>query len=268
MHRRLLAAVTGALALFAAGGVARAVPSASDPAVPAGSGGSAESVAPPCPPGGGEVAATDATTTPAPTTGGATTAPSVTVAPLSIPLPGSGGGSGPEASGPPVSIDQALVLGRDGLGAVGQFCDDPDAVIAAMSRLAGAPDDDTGWVDPLSISTCRGTEVRRVTWGSLDLYFGDESRFAGGVRHFFGFSYGNIDGFDVAPAGLATPEGVGLGTPVTYLRATYADVAILAGEEGIQEPAFYVDENLRGLLTDDTDDGVITLIIGGEACGV
>ena len=107
-----------------------------------------------------------------------------------------------------------------------------------------------------------------MTWGSLDLYFGDESRFGAGAPHFFGYSYGNIDGFDVEPAGLATPEGVGLGTPVAYLRATYPAVEILPGEEGIQEPAFYVDENLSGLLTSDADDGVITLLIGGEACGV
>jgi hypothetical protein len=160
-----------------------------------------------------------------------------------------------------------IVLARDGLGPVA-FCDDAEAVIATMTALAGPADDDTGWVDPFAISACGGTVARRVTWGSLDLYFGDESRFGRGAPHFFGYSYGNIDGFDVTPAGLATPEGVGLGTPVAYLRATYPDVSVFPGEEGIQEPAFYVDENLGGLLTSDTDDGVITLLIGGEACGV
>ena len=50
-------------------------------------------------------------------------------------------------------------------------------------------------------------------------------------------------------------------------RAAYPTVSLIPGEESIQEPTFYVDESLRGLVTDVADDGVVTVIIGGEACG-
>jgi hypothetical protein len=188
---------------------------------------------------------------------------------LAIPLPaditaGSADTGVPLAGSLP--IDEVVVLERDGIGLV-SFCADADPAIATVTAVLGAPDDDTGWADPLSISACSGTEVRRVTWGSLDLYFGDVSRFAEGRQHFFGYSYGDVDGFDVAPPGLATPEGIGLGTSVAFLRAAYPAVSLIPGEESIQEPTFYVDDSLRGLVTDVADDGVVTVIIGGEACG-
>jgi len=164
-------------------------------------------------------------------------------------------------------LADALALRDDGLGSA-RFCDDPDAVIATMSALLGPPDDDTGWVDPFTISTCPGEELRRLTWGALDLFFGDSSPFASGERHFFGYSYGSVDGFDVAPPGLATAAGIGVGTPVEFVVAAYPDVELIPGEEGIEEPAFYVGEHLYGLLTDTAPDGVVTLIVGGEACGL
>ena len=40
----------------------------------------------------------------------------------------------------------------------------------------------------------RARSARRVTWGSLDLYFGDESRYAAGTPHFYGYSYGDVNG--------------------------------------------------------------------------
>jgi len=284
MHRHhirgLLVAAAGGIATLAGGGLAIAAPIPTSPSDPA----TSESTVPACvvaadqPPAtepevspaatGSEVspAATGSEVSPAATGSEVSPAATATSGSLSIPLP-EGSGTGAEAAASSAPLDQVLVLGRDGLG-VARFCDDAEATIATMTALAGPADDDTGWVDPITISSCPGTVARRVTWGALDLYFGDESSFASGVEHFFGYSYGNVDGFDVAPPGLSTPEGVGLGTPVEYLRATFPDVSLIPGEEGIQEPTFYVDEHLRGLLTDTADDGVVTLIIGGEACGV
>jgi hypothetical protein len=191
-------------------------------------------------------------------------APPVPACPEAAPSTSVPGGELDTASLP---LGDALELRDDGLGNV-RFCGDPDAVIAAMDALLGPPDDDTGWVDPFTISTCAGEELRRVTWGALDLFFGDSSPFETGARHFFCYSYGSVDGFDVAPPGLATAEGIGIGTPVEFVVAAYPDVELFPGEDGIEEPVFYVDEHLHGLLTDTGPDGVVTLIIGGEACGV
>ncbi|WP_162941599.1 hypothetical protein [Desertimonas flava] len=248
--------------------------------------GATETSAPPaCVVGGGDTAPTDAgsepapatTSTVAPTTAAPTTAAPTTIAPSSsaaptidVPLPA----ASPPADGsvptpPPGSVtpDQQIVLGRDGIG-LGRFCDDADTVIAAVTGVLGEPSDDTGWSDPLAVSSCAGTEVRRVTWGSLDLYFGDTSRFAEGVRHFFGYVYGNRDSLEVTPQGLATPEGIGVGSTVQYLLANYPDAQVFPGEEGIADPAFFVDENLGGFLTDHAADGVVTVLFGGEDCGV
>ena len=70
------------------------------------------------------------------------------------------------------------------------------------------------------------------------------------------------------PEGLATPEGIGLGTTVEFLRAAYPDVVIEAGEEGLFAPTFFVDDRLSGRLTGADDDDLVTVIIGGDPCGV
>lgn len=218
---------------------------------------------------------TAAPTTAAPTTTAITSAPTTaaaTAAPptIDIPLPEGSSASAGSSPAPPagsLTPDQQIVLGRDGIG-VARFCDDADMVITAVTDVLGEPSDDTGWADPLTVSNCAGTEVRRVTWGSLDLYFGDSSRFANGVRHLFGYVYGNRDSLEVSPQGLSTPEGIGVGSTVDYLLANYPDAQVFPGEEGLADPLFYVDENLGGFLTDDAADGVVTVLFGGEDCGV
>jgi hypothetical protein len=164
-------------------------------------------------------------------------------------------------------VAPTVVLERDGLG-IASFGDSADATIATVTAVLGEPDQDSGWVEPLSIGTCAGTEARFVAWGSLYLYFSDESGVADGDRHFFGYSYGSVRDLEAIPEGLATPEGIGLGTSVEFLRATYGDVAVEAGEEGLFSPNFYVDEQLSGRLTGVADDDLVTVIIGGDPCGV
>jgi hypothetical protein len=165
------------------------------------------------------------------------------------------------------AIPEVLPLNPDGLGLV-TFGDDPDATIAAVTEVLGAPTEDTGWADPLSISACPGTQVRRVSWGALSLFFGDESPIASGTLHLFAYAYGSADVLDAEPAGLATDDGIGLGSTVAYLKAAYPGVVIEPGEEGIIEPSFVVDENLSGRLTGGEDDDLVTVIIGGDPCGV
>jgi hypothetical protein len=107
-----------------------------------------------------------------------------------------------------------------------------------------------------------------LTRGDLSLYFSDESGVASGERHLFAYSYGSVEDLETTPEGLATPEGIGLGTTVEFLRAAYPEVVVEAGEEGLIPPNFYVDDQLSGRLTGGADDDLVTVIIGGDPCGV
>ena len=188
-----------------------------------------------------EPAPTAPPTTPPPTEAPATTvAPSTTVAPATV------------------------VLARDGLGVV-PFGTDADGAVAALTAVLGPPTEDTGWVDPLTISTCAGTELRRVSWGALSILLGDPA--GTGVRQVFASSYGNVTGVEPQPPGLVTPEGVGLGASVADLRAAYPGVVLNPGEEGLIEPSFFVDDNLRGIVTGERDTDSVTVVFGGPFCG-
>jgi hypothetical protein len=165
------------------------------------------------------------------------------------------------------AIPEVLPLSGDGLGLV-VFGADPDGAIAAVTELLGAPTEDTGWADPLTISACPGTQVRRVSWGALSLFFGDESPVVSGTPHLFAYSYGAAGDLEAEPAGLATDDGIGLGSTVAQLEAAYPDVVIEPGEEGVIEPSFFVDDTLSGRLTGGADDDLVTVIIGGDPCGV
>jgi hypothetical protein len=176
-------------------------------------------------------------------------------------------GSSP-VSGPAGSpVAPTIVLADDGLG-IAAFGAGADDTIAAITAVLGEPDEDSGWVDPLTIGACAGDEARFLAWGTLYVYFSDRSAFGDGERHFFGYSYGSVRDLDAIPEGLATPQGIGLGTTVAFLRAAYHDVVIEAGEEGLLAPSFYVDDAVSGRLTGTADDDLVTVIIGGDPCGV
>jgi hypothetical protein len=195
-----------------------------------------------------EPAPTEPAPTEPPTTPPATETPVTTVAPSTTVAPA------------------AVVLARDGLGVV-PFGTDADGAVAAITAVLGPPTEDTGWVDPLTISTCAGTELRRVSWGALAILLGDPAATGTGVRQFFASSYGNVAGVEPQPAGLRTPEGIGLGASVAELKAAYPGVVLNPGEEGLIEPSFYVDDNLRGIVTGDTDTDSVTVVFGGPFCG-
>lgn len=210
--------------------------------------------------GGGAGGAADQVVQPGPTA--TTTAPETTLRATTTALPA-------DSSIAPSTLPIADVvqLGGDGLGIV-TFGAEPEAAIAAATAVFGEPTEDTGWSDPLTVSTCAGTQVRRVSWGSLSLYFGDESPVAQGTPHLFAYSYGTADDLEGAPVGLATPEGIGLGSTVEFLRAAYPEVVVEPGEEGIIEPNFFLSDVLSGRLTGGGDADLVTVIIGGDACGV
>lgn len=186
--------------------------------------------------------------TPAPTQPPAetTTAPETTAAPTT--------------TTPPAPFD----LQTDGLGSA-SFGADPDGVIDFLNSFLGGPASDTGWVDPFEIGPCGGTQLRQVRWGVLTLEFSDVSVVTEGRPHFYAYYYG-IDGQPIGePVGIETPEGITLGSTVAELIAAYPDVTLRSADEFIA-PNFFVNDNLRGLMTGLADDDTVTQIIGGLPC--
>ena len=159
-----------------------------------------------------------------------------------------------------------LVLRNNGLGDAA-FGADPEGVIAYVSSIIGNPTVDTGWVDPLSVGACPGTELRQVFWGDLTLQFSDESSVTSGRRHFFSYVYGPsfVEG-QIAPAGLKTDAGIGVGSTVAELTATYPSAVINPGDD-FGGPNFFVNDGLAGFLTGVTPTDTVTSVLGGQGCG-
>lgn len=206
------------------------------------------------------------TATDPPATSPPTTSPPTTAAPTAAPATAAPPETTAPAPPPPTAAPAELRLQRDGLG-IANFGTDADSAIAAVAAALGDPSDDSGWVDPITVSTCAGPEVRRVSWGTLSLLLGDPAGGDDGIRQFFAYSYGDVAELGAPPAGLATPEGLGLGAPVEDLQTAYPDVDVTEGEEGLIESSFFVDDALRGLLTGAEAGGTVTVIFGGPYCG-
>ncbi|MEQ1701504.1 MAG: hypothetical protein ABMA25_15455 [Ilumatobacteraceae bacterium] len=160
---------------------------------------------------------------------------------------------------------EGLMLSGAGLGDA-LFGADDEGVIAYVTSILGAPDTDTGWIDPATIGACPGTEVRLVDWNDLALFFSDESSYATGVRHFAAFTYGPAFAATIDPFGLASEAGIGVGSTVAQLRATYPDAAINA-DDGFSGNTFAISGGLYGFLTGVTDADTITEIVAGNGCG-
>ena len=158
-----------------------------------------------------------------------------------------------------------LVLRPNGLGDAA-FGAEPDGVIAYVSSIIGAPTVDTGWVDPLSVGACPGTELRQVSWADLVLEFTDESSVTSGRRHFFSYQYGPTFGQNIAPAGLKTDAGIGVGSTVAELTGTYPSAVINPGDD-FGGPNFFINDGLAGFLTGVTPTDTVTSVLGGQGCG-
>lgn len=189
----------------------------------------------------------DSSTAPA-SAAATTTAVPATVAPTTIPA------------------GAALVLRSNGVGDAAFGADD-DEVVAYIRSILGTPTADSGWADPFSsFGVCPGTEVRGVTWGDLTLLFSDESVVATGRRHFFTYNYGPAFSAGIDPAGLATTDGLTVGSTVAELRSVFPLVVVNPGDE-IFASNFYIDDNFTGFLTGPTDADTIVSITGGIGCG-
>ena len=136
------------------------------------------------------------TTTTAPATTTSTTAPattSTTVAPSTTTT---------------IPAVEGLGLSGDGLGDA-LFGADAQGVIDYVTSVLGAPSNDSGWIDPMSIgAACPGSEVRFVDWNDLYVFFSDETGYASDARHFAGFVYGPAFGTTImmaSPAVMTPP---------------------------------------------------------------
>lgn len=148
---------------------------------------------------------------------------------------------------------------------------DAPVLLPATSADAAAPSSQTKESAPASVSAPAGADAAAgdgvpaaTAVDERDL--GNAPVAAEGSRLFFAYTYGDSTTIDASPAGLATADGIGVGTPVALLIAAYPDVYLEQGEEGFMESRFYVDEHLQGTLTDAGPDGLITVIVGGNAC--
>lgn len=172
----------------------------------------------------------------------------------------------PTTTTEPISV-QELVLRGDGLGAA-RFGADPDGVIDYVTSILGGNTSDTGWVDPFTFAVCDGTVARRVSWGTLSLFFNDLSTYASDRRHFMGWEYGFDGQIGEEPVGLRTPGGTTLGTRVVDLLADFPDASINEGDTDPFIPSnFYVSDVFSGLLTGTTPDDLVTTMRGGYGCG-
>jgi hypothetical protein len=65
---------------------------------------------------------------------------------------------------------------------------------------------------------------------------------------------------------MKTPEGIGIGSTVAQLHAAYPAADIFADDE-LAGPYSALREGLLAFLSDTTDTGVVTSMVGGQGCG-
>lgn len=159
----------------------------------------------------------------------------------------------------------SLVLGDSGIGAA-SFGAEPEGVIAFVSTILGPPTGDTGYVDPFDIAPCGGLQIRFVSWGVLTLEFRDTSFVVQDRLHFSSYNYGVESSIGGEPVGLATDQGLTVGSRVIDLEAAYPNVRLLP-EDDFLPAQFIINDNLRGLMTGLADDDTVTVITGGVPCG-
>jgi len=157
----------------------------------------------------------------------------------------------------------SFVIRPDGIGPAA-FGAEPDGVVDFVSSVLGPPSRDTGWIDPFEIGPCPGSEIRQVGWNDLLLEFGDVSVVAEGRRHFYGYYYGDGSG-NAGVQGLATVDGLTIGSTVADLLAAHPAVSLFSGDEFIG-PNFMINDALRGTLTGLADNDVILTFVGGLPC--
>ena len=135
-----------------------------------------------------------------------------------------------------------LLLHNDGLGPF-RFGDSAEAVIDALTSTIGGWDADSRESDVGTIPTCEAGQGRQVLWGSLVLTFVERA----GSEAFSSWAYGfdpltgNTD--DTRGLGLATPEGIGLGTTRSELIDIYGSTVSFVDDAVLDTTSFLVSGN-------------------------
>ncbi|MFH1104882.1 MAG: peptidoglycan-binding domain-containing protein, partial [Actinomycetota bacterium] len=143
-----------------------------------------------------------------------------------------------------------MVLKSDGLG-VATFGDDPVNTVAVISLLLGTATVDTGWQE--GISGCTGKN-RHLTW----LIQGDPNGSdhpavlivdltdTGGTPYFSQYAYRSYDlpALDPIAQGLATADGVSIGSTLQEFSDAYGDPTFIDAVRGL---ARFDDEMLVGI---------------------
>lgn len=147
--------------------------------------------------------------------------------------------------------------------------DDDDAV-SAVSAVLGPPTNDSGWIDSFGdYGVCPAPEVRGVHWDGLILLFtqADTDFWAGGVEHFFAFTYTSV------PPDLETTQGLALADTIADLETIYGGPDLLIDESPFDPSAAIWSYDaaswtgMYGFATSQNADGVILSITGGRGCG-
>jgi len=100
---------------------------------------------------------------------------------------------------------------------------DAEAVIAAITQMLGAPDEDDGWGGG-SYAGCPPSETRFLRWAGLVLFFstGRTYYWDEGHPHFFSYTFNPYPNGD--ELALTTAAGIGPGSMVDDLRRVYPTV--------------------------------------------
>jgi len=155
---------------------------------------------------------------------------------------------------PPSST--GLVLSNTGIGPL-QFGARPDTAVEFLAGALGIATADSDWGPSFStFGTCPGTEVRGVTFGPLTVLFGDPD----GEREFFAWTYNAFASPDLF--GMATADGVGLGSTTDGILALHPDAEIFPANDVLGQTARF-----DGFFATFTDAGSVQHLAGGLLCG-
>jgi hypothetical protein len=161
----------------------------------------------------------------------------------------------------------------DGETRIMPFGTEPEAAVTRMTEVLGPPDEDSGWIPSFSgFGTCPGEEVRGIRWGTLWLLMtdGETEWLDNGGRHFFAY-LNSVFYDDTRSLGLLTEEGIGLGDTVKQLKDAYGERVEITYEDFIEGYLFTIEVpapgQIRGGLTGENNDDLITAIDGGRGCG-
>ncbi|MDJ0791312.1 MAG: hypothetical protein QNJ71_05400 [Acidimicrobiia bacterium] len=173
---------------------------------------------------------------------------------------------------PQSAVRADLDLRPDGIGLylVGQPADE---VIAGLSESIGGPDGDTDEpASPIFVPDCGAPGTRVVSWGSLALYFVERN--GASVFETWSYGYDPITGSadDTRNLGLATEEGIGLGSSRDALTEAYGLRLQFDDDVALDFSTFEIDagqaEHLAGRMDTTSPEGVVQFLERRPACEI